>query len=121
MTKNLGTRQRCKLGRDLLNKKPAEAALIKEIDLHGLGFHFKEYPCRIKSSDDEEEAVGLSSTSDDLPLNAKSQGNSTSKLINIAIKNPSLVSIHRRVYNRASGTALFKNTMAQLIAFQTIP
>ena len=118
LTKNLGTRQRCKLGRDILRQKPAEAALIREIDLHGLGFHFKEFPCRIKSSEDEEEEddVGLSSTSDDLPLKTKGQGSSSSKLINFAIKNPSLVSIHRRVYNRASGTALFKKYNGTIVS-----
>ena len=63
LTKDLSTFDRCNLGRDILRKKPSEAALIRDIDLNGLGLHFEEYPSRIKESDeDSAESEDISSS-----------------------------------------------------------
>ena len=47
ITQNLSTIDRCKLGRDILAKNQAESNLIRDIDLNGLGLHFKDFPSRI--------------------------------------------------------------------------
>ena len=106
MTQSLGTRERCVLARDVISKS-ADKALLKDIDTKGLGLHFKEFPSRIKSSEeDSEESVDLTQSPVIKPKSG--QGDRVTKLLYLAISNPSLVTILRRVQNRASGAELFK-------------
>ena len=92
LTQNLSSSDRCNLGRDILTKKPSEAALIWDIDLNDLGFHFGEYPSRIKESEEESEDSENPSASS--PVIAKKvQEDKISKWLYFAINNPDLVTI----------------------------
>ena len=87
LTKDLSKFDRCNLGRDILRKKPSEAALIRDIDLNGLGLHFEEYPCRIKESD-EDSAESEDISSSPIIGGKKGQDDKATKIRKQAIENP---------------------------------
>ena len=116
LTRDLSTFDRCNLGRDILRKKPSEAALIRDIDLNGLGLHFDEYPSRIKESD-EDSAESDDISSSPIIGGKKGQDDKATKILKQAIENPDSLTKLRKVHNRQSGAALFKKYDATVESF----
>ena len=117
VTQRMGTVERSLLARDILKPSQADYNLIKDIDTNGLGLHLKEFPSRIQESDESEE-LNLTTDKHASPAEKRRAGQDrASKLLNLAKSNPSGVIILRRVYNRASGAALFKKYSAVVKSF----
>ena len=117
VTQRMGTVERSLLARDILKPSQADYNLINDIDTNGLGLHLKEFPSRIQESD-ESEKLNLTTDKHASPAEKRRAGQDrASKLLNLAKNNPSEVIILRRVYNRASGAALFKKYSAEVKSF----
>ena len=113
----MGTVERSLLARDILKTSQTDYNLIKDIDKNGLDLHLKEFQSRIQESDENED-LNLTADKHTSPAEKRRAGQDrASKLLNLAVNNPSEVTILRRVYNRASGAALFKKYNAVVKRF----
>ena len=87
--------------------------------MNGLGLHFKDFPSRIQESEEDssENPMNLDTSLSPALKRKTGQENKISNLLKFASENPSGVTILRRVYNRQSGTALFKKYNAIVDSF----